>query len=61
MRFTNIPDEDMKISSEEIFSMKGGRPAFGKKWASPVNAREFAQELIQHTYRQGWTLPAMPA
>ncbi len=26
----------------------------------PVNAQQFAQELIKHNYRDGWKLPDMP-
>jgi len=25
-----------------------------------MNAKKFAGEMIKHTYRDGWTLPAMP-
>ena len=27
---------------------------------NPEHAKAFAEELIKHTYRPGWTLPAMP-
>ena len=39
---------------------KVGCPSFDKTWTDPVNAQQFAQELIKHTYRDGWALPAMP-
>ena len=35
-------------------------PTFNKTWTEPVNANAFAQELIKHTYRDGWKLPDMP-
>lgn len=28
--------------------------------SDPVNAREMAQEMIKHTYQNGWKLPSMP-
>jgi len=60
MRFTNIPDEEIKICTEDRFSMQDGHPIFEKKWGDPINAQQFARELIKHTYRQGWSLPEMP-
>ena len=39
---------------------KDGHPTFDKTWTDPVNAQQFAQELIKHTYRDGWKLPDMP-
>jgi hypothetical protein len=62
MEFTNIP-ADAKIRSviKDGFHIKEGHPTFDKTYTDPVNAREFAAELIKHTYRDGWTLPEMPA
>ena len=61
MEFTNIP-VDAKISAvfEDNFQIKDGHPTFDKKMSEPVNAQEMAQEMIKHTYRNGWTLPDMP-
>ena len=61
MRFTNIPD-DATISAviKDGFHIKDGHPTFDKTWTDPVNAQQFAQELIKHTYRDGWKLPDMP-
>ena len=42
------------------FEIHNGHPTFDKTWTDPVNAQAFAQELIKHTYREGWALPAMP-
>lgn len=61
MRFTNIPDDAMiKTVIKDGFHIKDGHPTFDKTWTDPVNAQQFAQELIKHTYRDGWALPAMP-
>ncbi len=61
MRFTNIPDDAMiKTVIKDGFSIKDGHPTFKKTWTDPVNANQFAEELIKHTYRDGWKLPAMP-
>jgi hypothetical protein len=37
-----------------------GDPRFDKKWTDPINANEYAQQLIKHNYREGWKLPEMP-
>ncbi|MDL2322798.1 Gfo/Idh/MocA family oxidoreductase [Bacteroidales bacterium OttesenSCG-928-A17] len=61
MEFTNIPaDATIQSVIEDNFTIKDGHPSFAQKKTDPVNARAFAQELIKHTYRDGWTLPAMP-
>ena len=61
MKFTNIsPNETIKIMTEDGFSIKDGHPTFKKKYTDPVNALEFANELIKHNYRDGWKLPDMP-
>lgn len=61
MKFTNInDDEEIKIIMEDNFSIHDGHPTFNKKWTNPINANKFANELIKHTYREGWNLPEMP-
>ncbi|WP_165020646.1 MULTISPECIES: Gfo/Idh/MocA family protein [unclassified Dysgonomonas] len=61
MRFTNIPDNAMiRTVIKDGFEIKDGHPTFNKTWTDPVNAQAFAQELIKHTYRDGWKLPDMP-
>ncbi len=61
MRFTNIgDDETIKTVVEDGFKIHDGHPTFSKKWTDPVNAQAFSQELIKHTYREGWKLPDMP-
>jgi hypothetical protein len=44
----------------EGFIIKEGHPSFNAKMSDPVNAKEFANELLKHPYREGWNLPAMP-
>ncbi|WP_294082253.1 Gfo/Idh/MocA family protein [Proteiniphilum sp. UBA5384] len=61
MEFTNIPaDATISAVVEDGFKIKDGHPAFDKTWTEPQNAREFARELINHTYHNGWKLPPMP-
>ncbi len=61
MRFTNIPaDATVRSVIKDGFSIKDGHPTFNKTWTDPVNAQEFAAELIKHNYRAGWELPEMP-
>lgn len=61
MKFTNIgADETIKTVIKDGFTIKDGHPSFDKDWTDPVNAQEFAAELINHKYRAGWNLPAMP-
>lgn len=61
MKFTNIPtDAKIRTVIEDGFQIKDGHPTFSKKWTDPVNAIAFANELIKHTYRDGWKLPEMP-
>ncbi|MDD6209546.1 MAG: Gfo/Idh/MocA family oxidoreductase [Bacteroidales bacterium] len=61
MRFTNIgPNETIKTVIKDGFKIHDGHPTFDKTWTDPVNAQQFAQELIKHNYRQGWKLPDMP-
>jgi len=62
MEFTNISDADtMKICIEDNFSITDGHPTFDRKWTDPINAKQFAAEMIKHNYRSGWSLPEMPA
>ncbi|MEX0929859.1 MAG: hypothetical protein WDZ53_10665, partial [Balneolales bacterium] len=62
MRFTNISDsETIRTVIEDGFVIEDGNPSFSKTWTDPVNAKQFAAELIRHEYREGWKLPDMPA
>lgn len=61
MKFTNIPQNaTIKTIIKDGFTINDGHPSFDKKMTDPVNAQAFAQELIKHTYRDGWKLPEMP-
>ena len=61
MKFTNIPsDATIKTVMKDGFKIHDGHPTFNKTWTEPINANAYAEELINHTYREGWKLPAMP-
>ena len=61
MRFTNIPDDaTIRTVIHDGFSITDGHPTFKTIYTDPVNANAYAQELIKHTYRDGWKLPDMP-
>jgi hypothetical protein len=61
MKFTNIP-ANAKIRSiiKDNFNIKDGNPTFDRTYSDPVDANEFAQNLIKPVYRDGWKLPDMP-
>lgn len=61
MQFTNInPGETLQFVIKDGFSVKDGHPTFNKTKTDPVDAQQFAAELIRHKYREGWKLPDMP-
>ncbi|MDR2763741.1 MAG: Gfo/Idh/MocA family oxidoreductase [Tannerella sp.] len=61
MKFTNIgSSETLSFVISDDFHVEDGDPKFDKKTTDKINAQEFAQELINHKYRDGWKLPAMP-
>ena len=61
MEFNNISDsETVRICIENNFNLIDGRPRFRKEWTDPMNAKQFADEMIKHTCRKGWSLPDMP-
>jgi hypothetical protein len=60
MKFTNISETDkFNITLSDDFKIVDGHPTFNKP-SIEINAQEFANELIKHTYRNGWKLPEMP-
>ena len=60
MRFTNIGDsEQITIKGSDNFKVVDGHPIFGEA-SDKFNAKAFSEELVKHTYRKGWSLPAMP-
>ena len=57
MKFTNIGDSDtVKIIKSDTFEVIDGHPHFDTQFTDPINAKAFAEELIKHNYREGWTL-----
>ena len=61
MKFTNISNsESVKTVIKDGFEIHDGHPTFKKTWTDPVPALDYANELIKHTYRDGWELPNMP-
>lgn len=61
MQFTNIKDDEMiRILIKDDFKIVDGDPKFNKIWTDPINAKQFASELIKHNYRDGWKLVDMP-
>ncbi|MBQ6571902.1 MAG: gfo/Idh/MocA family oxidoreductase, partial [Alistipes sp.] len=61
MRFTNIgADETLRIMVEDGFEVHDGHPTFKKTYTDPINAKQFAEEMVKHNYRAGWNLTAMP-
>jgi len=57
MQFTNINDNDT-IQWVNTFETSPG--SMRNQKTDPMNAKEVAQELIKHTYRDGWSLDPMP-
>lgn len=56
MRFSNIHDtEKLKIVKSDAFSVYDGHPAFKTDYAT-FDAQSMAEEMIKHTYREGWSL-----
>lgn len=61
MKFTNIgANEEIRTVIRDGFKIHDGHPTFNKDWTEPMNAVEYSQELVKHTYRDGWSLPDMP-
>lgn len=61
MQFTNLKDDEtIRMVIKDGFKIQDGHPTFNKTWSDPVPAKEFAAELIKHTYRKPWSLPEMP-
>jgi len=62
MEFTNLNDsEEIRTVIKDGFSIHDGHPTFAKDWTEPVSAKAYAAELVKHSYRDGWSLPPMPA
>ena len=60
MEFTNIGDSDsVRLTISDNFTIVDGDPKFNRPDVK-LNAKEFAAEMVKHTYRKGFTLPDMP-
>ena len=59
MKFTNIGDNE-QVSMIDAGNLRIGdnTPNFDAPTIK-FNAKSFAEELIRHTYREGWSLPAI--
>ncbi len=54
MQFTNIGyDDQVKVLTRNRFEMDHGDPKFDRNYAS-FPAAQMAEEMIRHTYRDGW-------
>ena len=61
MEFTNIgADDKVRLTISDNFTIIDGDPKFDRPNIT-ISAREFASEMVKHTYRKGFTLPDMPA
>ncbi|MCH8566709.1 MAG: Gfo/Idh/MocA family oxidoreductase [Balneolales bacterium] len=62
MQFTNISDnESLRFIVEDGFVIKDGHPTFNRTMTDHFPAATFAANLIKTPYREGWSLPPMPA
>ena len=60
MCFINIGDELIQFYEQDNYSSPPRNTEPDKKVSHTVSARQFAEELIRHSYRKGWALPEMP-
>jgi Oxidoreductase family, NAD-binding Rossmann fold/Oxidoreductase family, C-terminal alpha/beta domain len=61
MEFTNISESDIvSLTKSDNFTIIDGDPKFDRPNIQ-INAKQFANEMIKHSYRQGFALPDMPA
>jgi len=56
MEITNLDDSDqVRIVKTDTFYVEQGHPHFNTEHET-IRAKPFAQEMIRHTYRDGWSL-----
>ncbi|NBC84453.1 MAG: Gfo/Idh/MocA family oxidoreductase [Bacteroidetes bacterium] len=61
MKFTNISDSDtIRMVTSDDFEIIDGDPKFKTEYTDEINAKTFAENLINKPYRKGWKLPDMP-
>jgi len=59
MKFTNIgPNDEIRVVTSDKFEVIDGHPHFDTQYAT-MNALEAANEYINRTYREGWSLPKL--
>jgi hypothetical protein len=62
MSFTNISGHDtIRLLTQNDFHIENGNPLFDQQWTEPIPAMQFAQEMICHTYHNGFRLVDMPS
>ena len=60
MEFTNIGEtENVRLTISDNFTIIDGDPKFDRP-NMQMNAKQFAAEMVKHTYRSGFSLPDMP-
>jgi hypothetical protein len=60
MQFTNVSaDDKVRLTISDNFTIVDGDPRFDRPNIT-IDAQEFANEMIKHTYREPWALPDMP-
>jgi len=56
MKITNISDSDeVRIVKSDTFTVHNGHPTFDTQHET-ISAKAFAEEMIKHNYREGWSL-----
>ncbi len=61
MRFTNLyPHDTIKQLVKGGYIVTEGDPKYSNIMSEPMSAQEFAQEMIKHTYQNGYKLVDMP-
>lgn len=62
MKFTNIPaGAKVRAMIKDGFTIKDGHPTFKKTYTDPVDAIEYAKQLVKPVYENGYVLPELPA
>jgi hypothetical protein len=56
MEITNLDDKDeVRIVKSDTFYVEAGHPHFNTEHET-IKAKSFAEQMIKHTYRDGWSL-----
>ena len=54
------PRDRGMVYNIQRFSIHDGHPTFENVYTDPVDANEFAANLVKPVFREGWKLPDMP-